>query len=135
MSGADVQRCAARARREAAELGHDSVGTDHLLLALVDEEAPGLLDGLAITPEELRVAVADRRGAGVRRPGAPELLGEAATALDEAVREATRTPEEGIGVEQFLLTLLRGEESAAGQVLARLGCSKDDVERRLAGAR
>lgn len=129
MTVADIRHSVARARREAAALGHDSVGTDHLLLDLLEHQASSLLDELAIKPEELREAVAQRRGGRGRPERAPELSGEAAAALDRALREATRAPAEGIRAQQLLVELLRDEESSAAQVLAGLGISTEGVER------
>ena len=136
VTAAVVRDWVARAGREAAALGHGSLGTDHLLLALVEDESAGLLEQLAVTPEQIRRAVVERRGSRRSRPTSPpELESDATAALDGVLREATRASERGVAVEQVLLALLSDGESAAAQVLATLGVSTEDVERRVVGAR
>ncbi|MGW4286866.1 Clp protease N-terminal domain-containing protein [Streptomyces sp. NPDC004673] len=52
-----------QARNASAELGHDRVGTEHMLLGLIRVEgspAAGILRDLGFTPDELREAVAAR---------------------------------------------------------------------------
>jgi hypothetical protein len=136
MTVGDVRRCVARARREAAALGHDSVGTDHLLLGLLAGDPPSLLAEVGISCEQVREAVAERRGIPRRAPGSEMTTSSRArAALDRSLREADRPAGEAIRREHVLLALLRDEANAASQVLARLGVSAEGIERRLAQAR
>jgi ATP-dependent Clp protease ATP-binding subunit ClpA len=124
MTTGDVRRCLARARREAAALGHDSVGSDHVLLGLLaDDSAARPLRELGVSPEDVREAVVQRRRTARRRSGV-----ETTT----STREALPLREEGLTAGDALLALLRDETGAASHVLARLGVSAAAIEERVA---
>ena len=58
------------AQDESRLLGHNYIGTEHLLLGLLREEeglAARVLDALGVTVEEVRAQVARRVGRGVVR--------------------------------------------------------------------
>jgi Clp amino terminal domain, pathogenicity island component len=133
----DVRRCLARARREAAALGHDSVGSDHLLLGLLaDESAARPLRELGVSPGDVREAVVQRRHTTRRRPGIETTKSSRAEAVpDRWLREALPLRAEGLTAGDALLALLRDEIGAASQVLARLGVSAAAIEERVARAR
>jgi ATP-dependent Clp protease ATP-binding subunit ClpA len=58
--------------REALRLGHNYVGTEHLLLALLEfEDGEGLLTGLGITKAATETQVARALAAAVAAPAAP----------------------------------------------------------------
>ena len=136
MTLGDVRRCMARARREAAALGHDSVGSDHLLLGLLAEESAARpLRELGISPADVREAVVQRRRTTRRRPGIETTTSSGAATSDQALREALPLRDEGLGAGAALLALLRDETGAASQVLARLGVSAAAIEERVARSR
>ncbi|WP_446218881.1 Clp protease N-terminal domain-containing protein [Micromonospora sp. IBHARD004] len=55
--------------REALRLGHNYVGTEHILLALLEEEAgEGVLTGLGLNKSEMEVAVTGALAEAARRP-------------------------------------------------------------------
>jgi hypothetical protein len=137
MTMGDVRRCMARARREAAALGHDSVGSDHLLLGLLaDESAARPLRELGVSPADVREAVVQRRRTTRRRPGMETATSSRAEAApDRSLRQALPLGDEGLRAGDALLALLRDEAGAASQVLARLGVSAAAVEERVARAR
>jgi hypothetical protein len=137
MTMGDVRRCLARARREAAALGHDSVGSDHLLLGLLaDECAARPLRELGVSPADVREAVVQRRRTTRRRSGIETTTSSRAEAVpDRWLREALPLREEGLTAGHALLALLRDETGAAAQVLARLSVSAAAIEERVARAR
>lgn len=137
MTLGDVRRFLARARREAAALGHDSVGSDHLLLGLLaDDSAARPLRELGVSPGDVREAVVQRRRTTRRRPGLETTTSSRAEAVpDRWLREALPLREEGLTAGDALLALLRDEIGAASQVLARLGVSAAAIEERVARAR
>ena len=68
-----AQRAVLNAKREAGRLGHDRVGTEHLLLGLLGDEqclAVATLAGLGIAPETVRRRVEETIGQG---PGEPAM--------------------------------------------------------------
>jgi hypothetical protein len=137
MTMGDVRRCLARARREAAALGHDSVGSDHLLLGLLaDESAARPLRELGVAPADVREAVVQRRRTTRRRSRLETTTSSRAEANPDGwLREAFPFREEGLTAGDALLALLRDNTGAASQVLARLGVSAAAIEERVARAR
>ena len=129
------------ARQEARRLGHDSVGTEHLLLGLLrDERGPvGLVLGtIGVTLEAARREV-ERLHARRRRRNAREtaaagtvaIQARAREAFEQSLREAVRLRDDHLGVEHILLALLREEGGAAVKVLEALGVRAAVVEQRL----
>lgn len=122
--------------RRAAELagahGHDTVDTEHILLALTNE--PECLAAQAI--EEQGVALATVRQAAqaalgpVREPLSGHIpFGRRAKKLRElAVREALRFGHHSIGTEHILLALLRDHKTLGAQVLGELGITRERTE-------
>jgi ATP-dependent Clp protease ATP-binding subunit ClpC len=132
------ERFTDRARRSvelaqgvAADLGHDSVGTDHLLLGLIGEGggvAFRALDALGVTTEAASEAVCRRHKAGTRRteghlPWTPGFRKVAELAL----RESLELGNNFIGTEHLLLGLIRDADNCEGaQALADCGTARVD---------
>jgi ATP-dependent Clp protease ATP-binding subunit ClpA len=125
----DARRAVSAAESEARELGHGRVGTEHLLLGLLRDEASVasavLLDAgatLAAARRKVREAVGSAAPPG---DGALTLTPRASRALGRAARfsHARRAP--AVGSEHLLEGVL-DVEGTAGQVLRGLGV---DVER------
>jgi hypothetical protein len=136
----DARRCVVRARREAAAFGHETVGTDHLLLGLLAQHEIAQ----ALAPLELDLArvlfvvVASRgkrnRPRQERAGSGPIPVSEPArAALEQSLREALRLGDDTIAARHVFLALLREEQGAAVRVLDRLGVAPDDVEACLLG--
>ncbi|WP_246066307.1 Clp protease N-terminal domain-containing protein [Geodermatophilus aquaeductus] len=67
---ADARRVLELTFRTALRLGHNYVGTEHLLLALLDaEEGAGPLASLGVTRAVTEAAVAEALAAAVRQAG------------------------------------------------------------------
>ena len=139
---ADARQCVVRARREAAAFGHDSVGTDHLLLGLIaQEDIAAALAPLGVTQDHLLVAVTDLRGIDDSRSrrepstGPIPISTKARDALEQSLREALRLGEHEIGAKHILLALLRDDEGAARRVLERLDAAPAAVEERIGNVR
>ncbi len=135
---ADARRCVVRARREAASLGHDSVGTDHLLLALAAErQTADALASLGISLDPARTAVVElRRTGGARRTAAEKaapipVSARAREALERSLREALRLGDGEIGARHVLLAVLHDDASRARRVLDQLGVAPTSIEERL----
>jgi hypothetical protein len=115
------------AKREAGRLGHDRVGTEHLLLGLLRDEqclAAATLGGLGIAPETVRRRVEETLGQGPGEPGIGlglPLTKPATLVLGLAGREAMELDHDRVGTEDLLLGLAREGEGVAARVLQQLG--------------
>jgi ATP-dependent Clp protease ATP-binding subunit ClpC len=124
------------AQEEARGLGHDFVGTEHLLLGLIREEkglAAHVLESLGVTVAETRASV--ERIVGRGQPAAsigqiPFTQG-AKRALELALREALGLGHNYIGTEHVLLGLLRVDEGPASEILGELGTDAETVRNRV----
>ena len=110
-----------RLSHEAAEsLGHSYVGTEHLLLGLLGEEAGGacrLLREQGLDRQQLRQTLV--RSAGMGLPGAAPVQGltpKARRAIEFAAGEALRT-NSYVGTEHLLLGILREGNNMAVRLM------------------
>jgi hypothetical protein len=113
------------AQVEARRLGHDHVGTEHLLLGILTEgqsRAARALIAVGVTPSACRQKVAEAVGktAPVKRDAVLELTERARRSLERAVRLANRQRQDHVEPEHILLSLIQ-VEGRAGQVLRGLG--------------
>jgi Clp amino terminal domain, pathogenicity island component len=122
-----AQRAVLDAKQEAGRLGHDRVGTEHLLLGLLrDQEnlAVVTLVGLGIGVETVRRRVQETVGRGQ----GPQVMGfylpttkPFTLVLSLAGREAMRLEGDRLGTEHLLLGLAGEGEGVAARVLQELG--------------
>ncbi len=105
--------------------GHSYVGTEHVLLGILDEGgnlAVKVLEALEIEPDDLRAELEASMGPSdaksVRRA---RFTPVAKAALATAVQEALRMGHNYIGCEHLLLAVVAEEEGLASQVLRRMG--------------
>jgi len=116
----DAQALLRAAAHRAQGLGHSCVGSIHLLLALTEERGSTgqLLRGSGLEPVLLQQMVRLLHGSGT--PGLPLPQGftpSAARILLRARQEAQQQPSSQIRTEHILLSLLRQENTAAGELL------------------
>jgi hypothetical protein len=121
----------ARAREEALEMGHNYVGTEHLLLGvLVDPAAISVrvLAELGIPVDRLREAVIE---AAVPRPPNGAVASDlpftprARRVLDLTRGESLRLGHNYIGTEHLLLALVAEQDGIGGRVLREHGVDAD----------
>ena len=118
------------ARAAAGELGHAYIGTEHLLLGIMEEEdglGAHILRRQGLEKEHLRRVIAHQSGMGC--PGAPGLglTPNARAALERAAEEARRLRHGCIGTEHLLLGLLRLPDCGAVQALRGAGVDLNTV--------
>src|SRR5512133_1237356 len=136
---AGMERFTQRARRvlslahqEAEQSRNNNIGTEHLLLGLMDEEggvAGRVLRELGMTSDRVREVI--RRvttSSSSFDPNRVELAGETQQVLEHAVEEARRLGHHYIGTEHILLGLIR-VDSTAMEVLRRLGVTPEQIRR------
>jgi ATP-dependent Clp protease ATP-binding subunit ClpC len=130
------------AQEEARALGHNYIGTEHLLLGLLREEegiAARTLETLGVTLDEVRAQVARIVGRGEDvEAGQIPFTPRAKRVLELALREALSLGHNWIGTEHVLLGLAREDDGVAMQVLLHFGVDADrirnEVVRTLGGA-
>jgi len=122
-----AQQAVNSAKQEAGRLGHDHVGTEHLLLGLLHDEqclAAATLGGLGIAPETVRRRVEETVGQGSGAPGMGwglPMTKPATLVLALAGREAMELEGDRVGTEDLLLGLAREGEGVAARILQELG--------------
>jgi len=120
-----ARRVVVLAQEEARELGHQYIGTEHLLLGLLAEgerTAAQVLTGAGVTTAGVRQFVEEKVGRGSgESDGNPPFTPRAKTAIELGYKEALRLNRDYIGTEHLLLGLIREGEDIAAQALATLG--------------
>jgi ATP-dependent Clp protease ATP-binding subunit ClpC len=120
----------------AARRGHHYLGTEHLLLGILDQGsnlAVHILESLGLSPDELILKVNDLAPVGkhvMHNEPYDRLLTDATKkALSLATREAARLDHNYIGTEHLLYGLVAENEGIAAQVLQGFGVTEDWVRR------
>jgi ATP-dependent Clp protease ATP-binding subunit ClpB len=132
-----AQEAVAAAQEEAEERQNTQLEPEHLLRALVEQEAgvvPAVLDRLGVQPPAVLEALEPALEGMARASGSTQLQvsSRLRRVFDGARREAERLKDDYISTEHFLLALVdEAESGAAGQVLRRLGVTRDAVYRAL----
>jgi len=119
------------AQEEARMLNHNYIGTEHLLLGLIQEGegvAAKALESMGISLEAVRNQVEEIIGRGSSAPtGHIPFTPRAKKVLELSLREALQLGHNYIGTEHILLGLIREGEGVAAQVLTKLGADLDRV--------
>jgi ATP-dependent Clp protease ATP-binding subunit ClpA len=109
------------AQDEARALGHNYLGTEHILLGLLREDeglAARMLESFGIRLEEVRAKVVRLVGQGDEVvTGQIPFTKHATRVLELALREALSLGHNYIGTEHILLGLIRENESVAARIL------------------
>ncbi|HEX3566086.1 MAG TPA: Clp protease N-terminal domain-containing protein [Acidimicrobiales bacterium] len=130
------------AQREARQLQHTAIGTEHILLGLIHEDggvaAKALLsldislEAVRDGVEEVRASTAATTGHGdTPTTGSPPFTRRAKKVLELALREALQLGHSYIGTEHLLLGLVREGEGVGAQVLQHLGADLSSVRQQV----
>lgn len=122
----------------ARELQHSYIGTEHILLGLLDDrgegESPGagiggqVLGSLGVTRELVVAGIEEVVGRGLTAVlGQPPLTPRAAKVLEEAINASLDLGHNYQGTEHLLLGLYRGQDGLAKQLLERHGATREKV--------
>jgi hypothetical protein len=112
------------AQEEARLLGHGFIGTEHILLGIIQlREGPAVvaLHSLGVDLESVRSRVAEIGGASRASIDAPQFTLRARRVLELALREALQVGARTIEPEHMLLGLLREGEGGAVTTLEAMG--------------
>ena len=130
-----VKEVISLSREEALRLGHDYIGTEHLLLGMIREGegvAISLLKKLGVSLEELRLSV-EQATKGTATNNVKNLANIPLTRQSEKVLkitylEAKIFKSQLIGTEHLLLSILRDEDNIATQILEKFDINYDVVK-------
>jgi ATP-dependent Clp protease ATP-binding subunit ClpC len=126
-----ARRVVVLAQEEARFLNHNYIGTEHILLGLLNEGegiAAQALESLDIDLASVRDEVVKIIGQGQQSPsGHIPFTPRAKKVLELSLREALQLGHNYIGTEHILLGLIREGEGVAAQVLQQLGAELQKV--------
>ncbi|SEJ59222.1 ATP-dependent Clp protease ATP-binding subunit ClpC [Cyclobacterium xiamenense] len=133
-----VKEVISLSREEALRLGHDYIGTEHLLLGMIREGegvAVSILKKLGVPLDELRNSV-ERAVKGTANHNVKNLANIPLTRQSEKVLkitylEAKIFKSQLIGTEHLLLSILRDEDNIATQILQKFDATYDTVKEML----
>jgi ATP-dependent Clp protease ATP-binding subunit ClpC len=131
-----VQDVIRLSREEALRLGHDYIGTEHLLLGVIKEGegiAVKILRNLGVDLYKLKKAIEDtvRTSGGTLTIGNIPLTKQAEKVLKITYLEAKLYKSDVIGTEHLLLSLLRDDDNIAAQILHQFNIHYDVVRAEL----
>ncbi len=120
------------ARQEAMKFNHEYIGTEHILLGLVQEGsgvAANVLKNMTVDLEKIRHEVEKivKTGPSMVTMGQLPFTPRAKKVLELSMEEASQLSHNYIGTEHLLLGLIRENEGIAAQVLMNLGVKLDEV--------
>ncbi|MCF6139503.1 ATP-dependent protease ATP-binding subunit ClpC [Pseudalkalibacillus berkeleyi] len=121
-----AQKVLALAQEEAIRLGHNNVGTEHILLGLVREGegiAAKALSVLGLSPEKIQKEVETLIGKGQESVQTIHYTPRAKKVIELSMDEARKLGHSYVGTEHILLGLIREGEGVAARVLNNLGVS------------
>ncbi|MEY3648314.1 MAG: hypothetical protein RLZ13_1199 [Bacteroidota bacterium] len=133
-----VKEVISLSREEALRLGHDYIGTEHLLLGMIREGegvAVSILKKLGIPLDELRTAI-ERAVKGTANHNVKNMANIPLTRQSEKVLkitylEAKIFKSQLIGTEHLLLSILRDEDNIATQILNKFEVNYDSIKEML----
>ena len=140
------------AQEEARRLKHNYIGTEHLLLGLLDDRAASpkvdqgfpqardlarqVLESLGIDSDGVLEMVLEIIGEGqLPPPGHIPFTPRAKKCLELALREALQLGDKYVGTQHVLLGVIREGDGVAAQVLVRLGADLNVVRRQVIAVR
>ena len=120
------------ARREAQRFHHEYIGTEHILLGLIQEGqgvAANVLKTMAVDLDKIRREIEKivKSGPAVEPSVQIPFTPRAKKVVELALEEASNLGHNYIGTEHLLLALLREQEGIAAHVLRALGVRLDEV--------
>ncbi|KAB8127742.1 ATP-dependent Clp protease ATP-binding subunit [Gracilibacillus oryzae] len=121
-----AQKVLALSQEEAVRLGHNNIGTEHILLGLVNEGegiAAKALHAIGLGAEKIREEVESLIGKGNQVSQTIHYTPRAKKVIELSMDEARKLGHSYVGTEHILLGLIREGEGVAARVLNNLGVS------------
>ncbi len=122
------------AQESAEAMNHAYIGTEHLLIGLLEEggATSQVLVDLGLSTERVRTLVERMSHSATRRPfGRVELAPSTKRVLELAVDEARRQGQHYIGTEHLLLGLVRHDEGIVMDVLRQFGVTPEQIRQQV----
>lgn len=126
----DAQRVLSFAQEAALELGHDYVGTEHVLIGLTKVKngvAAKALAELGIVTEDIFEAVEEQVGRGNKKATSIYMTPRVKHVLELAIQVANRMNHNYVGTEHILLGLLSDGGGVAVGILRAMNIRTDDI--------
>ena len=126
----DAQRVLSFAQEAALKLGHDYVGTEHVLIGLTKVKngvAAKALEELNIVTEDIFEAVEEQVGRGNKKATSIYMTPRVKNVLELAVQVANRMNHNYVGTEHILLGLLSDGGGVAVGILRAMNIRTDDI--------
>lgn len=128
-----VKKIISRSREEALRLGHDYIGTEHLLLGITQDRsilAVKVLESLEVNTQELREIVEDsiqrkKQIAASYNIGNLPLNKQAEKVLKVTFLEARVMKSDEVGIEHLMLSILKHKDNLASQILNQFDVDYD----------
>ena len=124
------------ARKAAISLNHDSIGPEHVLLGLAEEDSgilPSVFEDLDVDVLSVHSEVEAKMQAGEmgEPPRQMPFTQQAQRVLEHTLEEAVSLGHDHLGTEHLLLGLLREDEGIVSEVLKNRGLQLEAVRARL----
>ncbi|OEH86296.1 ATP-dependent Clp protease ATP-binding subunit ClpC [Desulfuribacillus stibiiarsenatis] len=129
-----AQRVLNLAQEEAMSLGHENVGTEHLLLGLIREGdgiAAKALKALEVNLDNIQKEIEKMIGASEQQVDSVTYTPRAKKVIELSMDEARKLGHTYIGTEHILLGLIREGEGVAARVLNNLGVSLNKAKQQV----
>ncbi|MCJ7518944.1 MAG: ATP-dependent Clp protease ATP-binding subunit [Anaerolineaceae bacterium] len=129
-----ARRVLSLAHLEAERMQQSAIGSEHILLALIQEEsgvAGRVLRELGVELDRAREMVLRVSGVGSSHPDRIDLSGDAQKILDLAIEEAQQLNSNYISTEHLLLALVQSELGFAKDVISKLGITPAQIRRQV----
>lgn len=126
----DAQRVFSLAQEAALELGHDYVGTEHVLIGLTKVKngvAAKALEELGLVTEDIFEAVEEHVGRGNKKATSIYMTPRVKHVLELAIQVANHMNHNYVGTEHILLGLLSDGSGVAVAILRAMNIRSNDV--------
>ena len=135
-----AQEAVQGAQKIAQERHHTQMETEHLLLALIDQEdgvVPQILSKLNANIETTKEQIATELNRQAQASGAIQVYmsQQLSHVLDQAEKESGTLKDDYVSTEHLLIAIADEDKGAAGQILKKNGVTRDSILNALTGIR